>query len=239
MMILLLEETVMPYPPSHRTETRKRIVDSARRLFNLRGFDNVSIAQIMAGAKLTHGGFYSYFKCKSDLYTEVLNCFFTDPEWNNNWDGVSVDMASNEVGAQVVNAYLSRQHFESIENSCPMIALPTDVARSSIVARKAFEKVFDAMVSLLERSTTNDRQNRRNTAHAIAALSIGGMVVSRALVNRLHADELRESCLRAALQLGGWAMPSNVRDVPGKRRPKNLHARPAVRAASKTRAITA
>jgi AcrR family transcriptional regulator len=35
----------------------------------------------MAGAGLTHGGFYSYFKSKSDLYAEVLGCFFTDPEW--------------------------------------------------------------------------------------------------------------------------------------------------------------
>lgn len=227
----------MPYPPSHRTETRKRIVDSARRLFNLYGFEGVSIAQIMAGARLTHGGFYSYFKCKSDLYTEVLNCFFTDPEWKNNWEGVSVDMASSEVGAQVVNAYLSRQHFESIENSCPMIALPTDVARSGIVARRAFEKVFEAMVALLERSAKNDHQSRRGIAHAVAALSIGGMVVSRALVNRTHADELRESCLQAALQLGGWAMPSNVRPPQVRRRAKTSRSKPVPRVASAKRTI--
>ena len=214
----------MPYPPSHSAQTRRRIVDSARRLFNRHGFENVSIAKIMAGAKLTHGGFYSYFKGKSDLYAEVLNCFFTDPEWKNNWDGVSVDMASADVGAQVVNAYLSRQHYENVENSCPMIALPSDVARSGIVARKAFEKVFEAMVSLLERSTTNDRQSRRNTAHAIAALSIGGMVVSRALDNKAHADELRESCLIAALQLGGWSMPSNVKETPSTRRSRSARS---------------
>jgi TetR/AcrR family transcriptional regulator, transcriptional repressor for nem operon len=210
----------MPYPLSHRAETRKRIVDSARRLFNRHGFENVSIAQVMAGADLTHGGFYSYFKAKSELYTEVLDCFFTDPEWKNNWDGVSVDMASSDVGAQVVNAYLSRQHFESVENSCLMIALPSDVARTSVAARKAFEKVFEAMVSLLERSIPNDGPGRRNTAHAIAALSIGGMVVSRALVNRAHADALRESCLKAALKLGGWNMPSNVKELPPKQRSK-------------------
>jgi hypothetical protein len=38
----------------------------------------------------------------------------------------------------------------------------------------------------------------------IAALSIGGMVVARTLVDRAHADELRSSCLQVALQLGGW-----------------------------------
>ena len=100
----------MPYTATHRTETKKKIIDSARRLFNRHGFESVSITQIMAGAGLTHGGFYSYFKSKSDLYAEVLNCFFTDPEWKNCWEGVHVDLSSTDVGAQVVSAYLPRRH---------------------------------------------------------------------------------------------------------------------------------
>jgi AcrR family transcriptional regulator len=117
----------MPYPVGHRAEVKGKIIQSARRLFNRHGFDNVSIQQIMSGAGLTHGGFYSYFRSKSDLYTNVLGCFFTDPEWKNHWKGVEVDMASSQAAAQVVKAYLSRQHFEDVENSCPMVALPTDV----------------------------------------------------------------------------------------------------------------
>jgi TetR/AcrR family transcriptional regulator, transcriptional repressor for nem operon len=194
----------MPYPAGHRVETKKKIIDSARRLFNRHGFENVSIAQIMAGAKLTHGGFYSYFKGKSDLYAEVLNCFFTDPEWKNCWEGVHVDLSSTDVGAQVVSAYLSRQHFEDVENSCPMVALPTDVARSGVVARRAFETVFRAMVNVLERSGHDKPPTRHAKAQAIAALSIGGMVVARTLVDQTHADELRGSCLAMALELGGW-----------------------------------
>ena len=62
----------MSYPPGHRAARREKIVDSARRLFNRHGFDGVSVKQIMSGAGLTHGAFYSYFKDKSDLYTEVL-----------------------------------------------------------------------------------------------------------------------------------------------------------------------
>src|ERR1700735_4256411 len=78
----------MPYPARHRVETKKKIIESARRLFNRYGFERVSISQIMAGAKLTHSGFYTYFDSKSDLYAEVLNCFFTDPEWKNCWEGI-------------------------------------------------------------------------------------------------------------------------------------------------------
>jgi DNA-binding transcriptional regulator YbjK len=132
----------MPYPAGHRAQVRRKIIDSARRLFNRRGFDNVSLKQIMAAAGLTHGGFYSYFQSKSDLYSEVLGCFFTDPEWKSCWEGVHVDLSSTDVGPQVVRAYLSRQHFEDVENSCPMVAIPSDVARSGKRAKQAFETVF-------------------------------------------------------------------------------------------------
>src|SRR5580700_10818150 len=194
----------MPYPVGHRAAVRKRIIDSARRLFNRHGFECVSLNQIMAGAGLTHGVFYSYFKSKSDLYAEVLGCFFTDPEWKNCWEGVHVDLSSTDVGPQVVRAYLSRQHFEDVENSCPMVALPTDVSRSGVSAKRAFETVFKAMVSVLERSLAQSGRRRRTRARSIAALSIGGMIVARTMVDRVLADELRAACLAVALDLGGW-----------------------------------
>ncbi len=194
----------MPYPAGHRAAVKRDIIDSARRLFNRHGFESVSLNQIMAGVGLTHGGFYSYFKSKSDLYAAVLGCFFTDPEWKSCWEGVHVDLSSTDEGPQVVRAYLSRQHFEDVENSCPMVALPTDVARSGVSAKRAFETVFKAMVSVLERSLVENGRQRRATAQSIAALSIGGMVVARTMVDRALADELRAACTAVALNLGGW-----------------------------------
>jgi TetR/AcrR family transcriptional regulator, transcriptional repressor for nem operon len=194
----------MPYPSGHSEQIRKKIIDSARRLFNRNGFNGVSITEIMQGAGLTHGGFYSYFQSKSDLYREAMNCFFTDPQWKDCWEGVHVDLSSTDVGAQVVNAYLSQQHFDDIENSCPMVALPTDVARSNEATRQAFETVFCAMVNVLARSLHGNRTKGVARAQAIAALSIGGMVVARALDDRAHAEQLRRSCLQVALELGGW-----------------------------------
>src|ERR1700733_13455776 len=153
----------MAYPAGHRERMKKDIINSARKLFNRHGFESVSINQIMSGAGLTYGGFYSYFESKSDLYAEVLGCFFTDPEWKSCWEGVHVDLSSTDVGSQVVRAYLSRQHFEDVENSCPMVALPTDVARSGEDARRAFQTVFKAMVSVLERSLIEKGRHRRIT----------------------------------------------------------------------------
>ena len=206
----------MPYPTGHRATVKKGIIDSARKLFNRHGFEGVSLNQIMAGVGLTHGGFYSYFKSKSDLYAEVLGCFFTDPQWKSCWEGVHVDLSSTAVGPQVVRAYLSRQHFEDVENSCPMVALPTDVARSGVNAKRAFETVFKAMVSVLERSLIEKGRLRRTTAQSIAALSIGGMVVARTMVDRALADELRAACMAVALNLGGWNKNKKRKSKNGK-----------------------
>jgi TetR/AcrR family transcriptional regulator, transcriptional repressor for nem operon len=194
----------MPYPANHRPETKRKIIESARRLFNREGFDNVSVDQIMAAAGLTHGGFYSYFKSKADLYAEVLGCFFTDPNWKSCWEGVEVDLSSSDVGPQVVRAYLSRQHFEDVENSCPMVALPSDVARSHNAAKHVFQTVFLAMVSALERSLRSKGRARHTNGQALAALCVGGMVVARAMVDESLADKLREACMTVALELGGW-----------------------------------
>jgi TetR/AcrR family transcriptional regulator, transcriptional repressor for nem operon len=143
---------------------------------------------------------------------------FTDPNWKSCWEGVKVDLSAGDVGPQVVRAYLSRQHFEDVENSCPMVALPTDVARSGESAKLAFETVFRAMVSVLERSLVRNGQPRRRIAQATAALCIGGMVVARTVVHRAVADDLRAACMSVALQMGGWDKRAKSKNGKPKRR---------------------
>jgi AcrR family transcriptional regulator len=206
----------MPYPAGHRDQIRSKIVESARRLFNRKGFQAVSVDAIMADAGLTRGGFYTYFASKSDLYAEVLGCFFTDPNWKSRWEGVEIDPASPDAARQIVEAYLSRQHLDDVENSCPMVALPSDVARGDRKVKAAFETVFQAMVRTLGRDVTTNGKPREETAMAIAALCIGGMVVARSVNDGALADRLREAAASAALELGGWA---------GKKTPRNRKVR--------------
>ncbi|MGA2538636.1 MAG: hypothetical protein ABSF53_21695, partial [Terracidiphilus sp.] len=85
-----------------------------------------------------------------------------------------------------------------------MVALPTDVTRSGSSAKVAFEAVFKAMVSVLERGMSAGVSDRHALAQATAALCVGGMVVARAMEDRASADELREACMRVAFGMGGW-----------------------------------
>ena len=229
-----LEPATMPYPEGHRDETRTRIVRSAQRLFNTHGFDTVSIDQIMAAADLTRGGFYRYFASKSDLYAEAMDCFFTNPACGNRWEGVQVDPAKGAVGPQIVRAYLSRQHFQDIEDSCPMVALPGDVARSGANARRAYENALKAMIDHLQTDTPADGSPNRVAALAIAAICIGGMVIARASDDIAVADEMRAAALNTALGLGG--MGSNGRrrlsdrtELPPLRGPRGRRGRCRVR----------
>ena len=68
----------MPYSAKHKRNTRERILESARRLFNSKGFAEVSIDEIMENAGLTHGGFYRHFRDKGELYAEAVRWFLCE-----------------------------------------------------------------------------------------------------------------------------------------------------------------
>lgn len=56
---------------------RQRIIESAIRLFAERGVDGVGVAEVMADAGFTHGGFYNHFASKEDLVKEACCTSFT------------------------------------------------------------------------------------------------------------------------------------------------------------------
>jgi AcrR family transcriptional regulator len=195
----------MPYRPEHRARTRARIVDSARVLFNRRGFDAVSIDEVMAHAGLTRGGFYRHFAGKGELYAEAIALSISITPWSR-WQGVGVNLAAPDAARQLVRTYLSNPHFADIDNGCPLVSLPSEVSRADPEVRRAYERVFVAMVGVFD-DTLHDRQR----ALALAGICVGGMVVARAIADAGLADELRAASAAIAFELGGWAKPRRTR----------------------------
>lgn len=189
----------MPYPAAHREQTKERIIRSAQRLFNRRGFSSVSIDEVMSEAGLTRGSFYSYFKTKSDLYAQAVTQIVCDKrESANGHAGKPINAGG------IVRDYLSAQHFENVDGSCPMIGLPADISRTDPSIRKAFESALRLMVEVLEGDMTRGGQRGRKKALAVASLCVGGMVLARSVEDRAFADELRDAALTAALSIGDW-----------------------------------
>src|SRR5271156_965753 len=53
-------------------EHRTRIMTAAARLFRRRGFDDVTVAEVMKEAGLTHGAFYGHFPSKEALIAGAI-----------------------------------------------------------------------------------------------------------------------------------------------------------------------
>ena len=165
----------------------------------------------MADAGLTRGSFYSYFESKGDLYAEAVTDILNEKQLLGG-DGISVNPRAVDNAAQFIRDYLSLEHFEDIEGTCPLIALPTDFLRKEERVRQAFETVLKVMVDVFEQALGRDGQVARRRARAIAALCVGGMVLARSIEDRVLADELRDAATDVALSLGRW--PQSTSD-PG------------------------
>ena len=195
----------MPYTEQHKQETRRRIIQSARRLFNRHGFADVSIDDIMAGAGLTRGGFYKHFTGKEDLYEEAVLEFICagQPEA---WQASHVDPAARGVtlSRMILDAYLSQDHFDDRDGSCPLIALPSDVGRGSESVKGAFRQVLAMMVDTFAGNLGPGPGSSRERALALTAMMVGGMVLARAVDDAMLAGELRRSARAQAIALAGW-----------------------------------
>jgi AcrR family transcriptional regulator len=194
----------MPYPAEHKTETRERILKSARRLFNRSGFAAVTIDEIMGDAGLTRGGFYNHFETKEELYAEAIRQFICDgPEA---WQRAYIDASAQgpELAKMIVDAYLSKEHFEDRDGSCPMIGLPSDAARAGEGVKAAYREVLQMMAGAFEANLRSEERSARQRALALVALCVGGMVLSRAIDDPILADDLRDAARSQALTLGGW-----------------------------------
>lgn len=198
----------MPHVPEQKAETRRRIVDSARKLFNRRGFSDVSIDEVMAEAGLTRGGFYKHFASKEELYAHAVRQFNASPR-RPAWQTKNIDPEARgrALAAMIVNAYLSRDHLDDRDGSCPMIGLPSDVARGSAVTRGAFREVLDMMVAVFAENLGGRTAERRERALALAAMTVGGMVLARAVDDEGLAEELREGVRRQVFAAAGWPLP--------------------------------
>lgn len=195
----------MPYRPEHKTRTRERIVASASRLFNRHGFDGVSIDRIMADAGLTRGGFYAHFPTKEALYAEaVMHILGNNPAAQ--WDDYHVDFSAvgAELSRQLVEAYLSRRHQDSIDVSCPMITLSADVTRGGKEVRGAFRTVLAAMSGAFAAGLDGPADSLRPRSLALVAAAVGGMMLSRAVGDDGLADEIRAAVRTHVLGVSGW-----------------------------------
>jgi TetR/AcrR family transcriptional regulator, transcriptional repressor for nem operon len=171
MMIMYMSsaaERMMRVSREQVAENRRTILEAAGRLFRERGFEAVTVAEIMKAAGLTHGGFYGYFKSKDDLIAHALGEALT------NAAAPSGDLAA------YIASYLSRTHRDDLACGCPTAALATETIRQSGDARTEMTTGLKRQIERLCRVASGDNApQRRRTAIGSWAAMVGAIILAR------------------------------------------------------------
>ncbi len=106
----------------------------------------------------------------------------------------------------ILDAYLSQDHFDDRDGSCPLIALPSDVGRGSESVKGAFRQVLAMMVDTFAGNLGPGPGSSRERALALTAMMVGGMVARACAVDdAMLAGELRQTAHGAqAIAMAGW-----------------------------------
>ena len=159
-------------------QNRSRIICEAGRLFREKGFDAVSVVEVMKAAGLTHGGFYGHFRSKDDLIARVI--------------GNSVD--NNEVAIDAgswIDTYLSPPHRDHPELGCPTAALAGLMRQQAPEARASMAKVLAAQIDRFAEIMPGDNATERRLA-AIGSWSamVGALILARSVDDPALSGEI-------------------------------------------------
>lgn len=192
----------MPYSAEHKQRTRTKIIEAARILFNRHGFQDVTIDMVMKNAGLTRGGFYNHFETKEQLHRDAVSSFLEGrgAEWREN-AGVDPRLPGRDMVREMISGYLSSEHLDDIDGQCPMIALPSDIARSNPQVQASYLELLETMVGLFEKGIDKEAGESRQQALSMAALCVGGMVIAKSLPDSELAEEVRNAAQSFALSL--------------------------------------
>ena len=200
----------MPYPKSHKSKTKERILASATELFSRNGFQKVSIGQIMKLAKMTHGAFYAHFASKEALYNESVR--------------LTID---NSRAARLVKGPLSLQHLtELVANYCnlqeleakhrpgPEAVLFNEIGSEKAEIRTLFEASYMSMKKMLETRLialsklkqlpfADDRKAIADKSRVILASLVGAVAIAKSLPGEVERKQVLIATQRQILLMLG------------------------------------
>jgi len=160
-------------------ENRCRILEAAGKLFRARGFESVTVAEVMKAAGLTHGGFYGYFTSKDDLIAQCLV-------------HASGAVPPKEVDlVQYAASYLSVDHCGDLAGGCLMAALGPETSRQGPEARAAMTAGLQRQIERLSKTAPGaTAAKKRQAAIGNWSAMVGALILARISDDPKLAEEV-------------------------------------------------
>ncbi len=192
----------MPYTPTHKENTRRRIVEAAAASIRKEGLADAGVASIMHSAGLTHGGFYSHFESKDELVRETLTEVQQTglARWKRLAEGDGGETAPGGIEA-IIRWYLSPEHRDYPESGCMTSCVIADLPRLQDAARSDFAAYLTTLVDYLSTLLPDGTLGRREKAMALYSGMLGALQLSRATNDASVSDELLAAGIASAIRL--------------------------------------
>jgi TetR/AcrR family transcriptional repressor of nem operon len=182
-MIMVMYSQAMKTSKANVELNREKLLQAASQGFRKRGFDGVKVSDVMQGAGLSHGGFYTYFKSKDDLVAQAC-----DQSLKRQAGRLKAAKGEGKTELRAyIERYLSTANRDMPEHACLFPSLAAEVARQPAAVREVFAHGVDDYLEALGGLTEGEGR-----AEAIAILSslVGAMVLARAVSDPMLSDEI-------------------------------------------------
>src|SRR5437773_10486515 len=104
-------------------QTRKKIVQAAAPIFNQRGYEGSSLADLMAATGLKKGGIYRHFASKEELAAEAFD--FT---WEAAWNARTLHLDKKSTGIERLKQLIANfiDYRSPVAGGCPILNTAVD-----------------------------------------------------------------------------------------------------------------
>ncbi|MFD5801029.1 TetR/AcrR family transcriptional regulator [Streptomyces sp. NPDC127020] len=189
-------------------KNRERVVETASRLLREQG-TQVSVAELMKAAGLTHGGFYKQFASKEALVDEAIAHAFAElARHHTATAGRHPDEPTSTRNA-VIDTYLSPGHRDAPGAGCPVAALAVDMAREpgNEEAHRVYAEGVTRFAALLE-TAGKDGLTQLSTL-------VGALLLARATSGTALSDQLLSAARADLAGIGPGSGTASPTGQPG------------------------
>ncbi len=179
-------------------ETRRRIIKAAAAEFRRNGIHATGLAEVMAAAGMTQGGFYRHFASKDQLIAEACAEAMTSAITVTQTAPGKTD---GKTGLEaIVENFLSTDHRNNQLEGCPLVGLGIELARADDDTRAAASEGFVKLVDMIAKQVpgTSPEMAKARAIFALCAM-VGAVTMSRVVADpNLSATILQEARTRLA-----------------------------------------
>ncbi len=184
-----------------KAETRQQIVKTAGRMIRGRGLAETGVADIMAEAGLTHGGFYRHFASKEDLAAAAVESGFA--HMRARLAGITAKAPPGRGLEALIDTYLTEAHRDQPQHGCVMASIGMEAQRAGGFIQLAYEDGIAKLLALFtEHVHAPNRQQQQDRAQAVLSVLVGGLLLARALKHDpVESQRALKNARKAAFRL--------------------------------------